>query len=83
MPSHSRAAGACSKRHLSYAYSCRRRCFGLSCHQKRALLFAEHIDEEVLGDFPVRQYVVTIPKMLRLCFENKTCKGGLKPAGTG
>jgi hypothetical protein len=40
-----------------------------SCHQKRALLFAEHVDEEVLGDLPVRQYVVTIPKMLRLCFK--------------
>jgi hypothetical protein len=23
----------------------------------------------VLGDLPVRQYVVTIPKMLRLCFK--------------
>jgi len=50
-------------------YSCRRRCFCPSCHQKRALLFAEHIDQEVLGDCPVRQYVVTIPKMLRLCFK--------------
>jgi hypothetical protein len=50
-------------------WSCRRRCFCPSCHQKRALLFAEHVDEEVLGDLPVRQYVVTIPKMLRLCFK--------------
>ena len=50
-------------------YSCRRRCFCPSCHQKRALLFAEHVDQEVLGDLPVRQYVVTIPKMLRLCFK--------------
>jgi len=40
-----------------------------SCHQKRALLFAEHIDQEVLGQVPIRQYVVTIPKMLRLCFK--------------
>jgi hypothetical protein len=40
-----------------------------SCHQKRALLFAEHVDRDVLGDLPVRQYVVTIPKMLRLCFK--------------
>ena len=36
---------------------------------KRALLFAEHVDEELLGQVPVRQYVVTIPKMLRLCFK--------------
>jgi hypothetical protein len=50
-------------------WSCRRRCFCPSCCQKRALLFAEHVDEEVLGNLPVRQYVVTIPKMLRLCFK--------------
>jgi len=40
-----------------------------SCHNKPSLLFAEHVDEEVLGQVPVRQYVVTIPKMLRLCFK--------------
>jgi hypothetical protein len=57
------------RKDLVLPYSCRRRCFCPSCHQKRALLFAERIDEEVLGDLPVRQYVVTIPKMLRLCFK--------------
>jgi hypothetical protein len=50
-------------------YSCRRRCFCLSRHQKRTLLFAEHIDEEALGNLPLRQYVVTIAKMLRLRFK--------------
>ena len=59
---------ACRK-DLLLPWSCRRRCFCPSCHQKRALLFAEHVDEEVLGDLPVRQYVVTILKMLRLCFK--------------
>ena len=54
---------------LKRPYSRRRRCFCPSCHQKRALLFAEHVDEDLLGDLPVRQYVVTIPKMLRLCFK--------------
>jgi len=54
---------------LFLPYSCRRRCFCPSCHQKRARLFAEHVDEEVLDSLPVRQYVVTIPKMLRLCFK--------------
>ena len=49
---------------------CKRRCFCCSCHQKRALLFAEPVDRDVLGDLPVRQYVVTIPKMLRLCFQS-------------
>ena len=50
-------------------YSCRGRCFCPSCHQKRALLFAEHVDEDVLGEVPIRQHVVTIPKMLRLSFK--------------
>jgi hypothetical protein len=59
---------SCREDHL-LPYSCKRRCFCPSCHQKRALLFAEHVDEEVLGQVPVRQYVVTIPKMLRLCFK--------------
>jgi hypothetical protein len=40
-----------------------------SCRRKRALLFAEHVDQEVLGEVPIRQYVVTIPKMLRLYFK--------------
>jgi len=57
------------RKDLLLPYSCRRRCFCPSCHQKRTLLFAEHVDQEVLGDLPVRQYVVTIPKMLRLCFK--------------
>jgi hypothetical protein len=57
------------RKDLLLPWSCRRRCLCPSCHQKRALLFAEHVDEEVLGDLPVRQYVVTIPKMLRLCFK--------------
>ena len=57
------------RKDLLLPYSCRRRCLCPSCHQKRALLFAEHVDEVVLGDLPVRQYVVTIPKMLRLCFK--------------
>jgi len=60
---------ATCRKDLLLPYSCRRRCFCPSCHQKRALLFAEHVYQEVLGDLPVRQYVVTIPKMLRLCFK--------------
>jgi len=57
------------RKDLLLPYSCRRRCFCPSCCQKRALLFAEHVDKEVLADLPVRQYVITIPKMLRLCFK--------------
>ena len=57
------------RKDLLLPYSCKRRCFCPSCHQKRALLFAEHVDEDVLGHVPIRRYVVTIPKMLRLCFK--------------
>jgi hypothetical protein len=60
---------ATCRKDLLLPWSCRRRCFCPSCHQKRSLLFAEYVDEEVLGDLPIRQYVVTIPKMLRLCFK--------------
>ena len=60
---------AACRKELLLPYSCRRGSFCPSCHRKRALLFAEHVDQGVLGDCPVRQYVVTIPKMLRLCFK--------------
>ncbi len=60
---------ASCRKDLLLPYSCKRRCFCPSCHQKRALLFSEHVDEEILGDVPIRQYVVTIPKMLRLGFK--------------
>ncbi len=50
-------------------YSRKRQCFYSSCRQKRSPLFAENVDRDVLGDLPVRQYVVTISKMLRLCFK--------------
>ncbi len=49
-----------------------------SCHQKRVVLLAERVDQEVLEKVPVRQsidpdlsgYVVTIPKMLRIFFKH-------------
>jgi hypothetical protein len=37
--------------------------------ENRRLLFAEDVGQEVLGEVPIRQYVVTIPKMLRLYFK--------------
>jgi hypothetical protein len=47
------------------AYSCKQRCTCPSCHQKRTLLIAMHVAEEV--SFPVahRQVVLTLPKRLR------------------
>ncbi len=39
-----------------------------SCHQKRALLIAEHVARDVCASVPHRQFVFTIPKRLRLFF---------------
>ena len=47
------------------AFSCKGRYFCPSCHQKRVLIFGEWITEEILYPLPRRQYVFTVPKMLR------------------
>ncbi len=41
-----------------------------SCSQKRTLLFAEHLTDEVLLGLPHRQFVFTIPKALRPFFRH-------------
>jgi hypothetical protein len=41
-----------------------------SCSQKRTLLFAEHLTNEVLLDIPHRQFVFTMPKALRPFFRH-------------
>ena len=48
------------------AFSCKQRCTCPSCHQKRALLTAIHVAEEVCAPVAHRQVVLTIPKRLRL-----------------
>jgi ribosomal protein S27E len=48
------------------AFSCKQRCTCPSCHQKRALLTAIHVAEEVCTPVAHRQVVLTIPKRLRL-----------------
>ena len=48
------------------AFSCKQRCTCPSCHQKRALLTALHVAEEVCFPVAHRQVVLTIPKRLRL-----------------
>jgi hypothetical protein len=50
------------------AFSCRRRCLCPSCHQKRALVMAEHVARDVCEAVPHRQFVFTIPKRLRIFF---------------
>ena len=48
------------------AFSCKQRCTCPSCHQKRALLTAIHVADDVCAPVAHRQVVLTIPKRLRL-----------------
>jgi ribosomal protein S27E len=50
------------------AFSCKRRHFCPSCHQKRVVEFGEWLCTEVLKYVPHRQWVFSIPKRLRLYF---------------
>jgi hypothetical protein len=60
------------------AFSCRRRCLCASCHQKRSLIFADHVAYEICAPVPHRQYVFTIPKRLRIFFRfDRRLLGGL------
>ena len=54
------------KYELFVAFSCKQRCTCSSCHQKRTLLTALHVAEEVCSPVAHRQVVLTIPKRLRL-----------------
>ncbi len=48
------------------AFSCKQRCTCPSCHQKRTLLTAIHVAEDVCAPVAHRQVVLTIPKRLRV-----------------
>jgi hypothetical protein len=50
------------------SFSCKVRCFCPSCHQKRILEFSMHVREDVFANVPHRQFVLTIPKRLRIYF---------------
>jgi hypothetical protein len=54
------------KHEMFVACSCKQRCACPSCHQKRTLLTALHVAQEVCAPVPHRQVVLTIPKRLRL-----------------
>ncbi|MCK5194974.1 MAG: transposase zinc-binding domain-containing protein, partial [Desulfobulbaceae bacterium] len=49
-------------------FSCKTWYLCPSCHQKRILLFFEHLDRDVLLKLPHRQFVFAIPKALRVFF---------------
>ena len=58
---------ACGHDYL-LAYSCKTRYFCPSCHQKRVLLYGEWVQAHVLAPTPHRQYVFTVPRLLRPIF---------------
>jgi hypothetical protein len=63
----------CTNPECGYEYfrpfSCKSWYLCPSCNQKRLLLFAEHLSENVLFRLPHRQFVFTVPKILRLYFK--------------
>lgn len=50
------------------AFSCRGRWFCPSCHNKKVVQFGHHLKETILYPVPHRQYVFSIPKILRRFF---------------
>ena len=50
------------------AFSCKRRHFCPSCHQKRVIEYGEWLLTNVLKDVPYKQWVFSIPKRLRIYF---------------
>lgn len=58
---------ACGHDYL-LAYSCKTRYFCPSCHQKRVLLYGEWVEQNVLAPVAHRQYVFTVPRLLRPIF---------------
>ena len=61
------------------AFSCRTRNFCPSCQQKRALLFAEKLREEILAPTAHRHLIFTIPVALRGLFLRERRLLGLLP----
>jgi len=59
--------GECGHEYL-LAFSCKRRHFCPSCHQKRVVEFGEWLCGEVLKRIPHRHFVFSIPKILRRYF---------------
>ena len=50
------------------AFSCKRRHFCPSCHQKRVVEFGEWLCQEVIKAVPHRHFILSIPKILRKYF---------------
>lgn len=63
----------CSDCHHEYllAFSCRGRWFCPSCHNQKVVQFANYPKESILFPVPHRQYVFSLPKILRRFFRYK------------
>lgn len=53
------------------AFSCKARYFCPSCHQKRVLAYGDWVEANVLAPVPHRQYVFTVPRILRAAFSRR------------
>ena len=69
-PQHGFARIYCEQCRHGYvlAFSCKARYFCPSCHQKRVLAYGEWVEANVLAPVPHRQYVFTVPRLLRPLF---------------
>ena len=53
------------------AFSCKARYFCPSCHQKRVLAYGDWVEANVLAPVSHRQYVFTVPRILRSIFSRR------------
>ncbi|MFM9971291.1 MAG: transposase zinc-binding domain-containing protein [Burkholderiales bacterium] len=53
------------------AFSCKARYFCPSCHQKRVLAYGDWVESNVLAPVPHRQYVFTVPRIVRAIFARR------------
>jgi transposase-like protein len=58
------------KKSMLLPFSCKGRWFCPSCHEKKVLLFGEFITGTIAFPVPHRQYVFSLPIMLRIYFRN-------------
>ena len=62
------------------AFSCKARYFCPSCHQKRVLAYGEWVEANVLAPVPHRQYVFTVPRLLRSPIPRKLLESSFRKA---
>ncbi len=65
--------------YVALSFSCQVRSFCGSCQQKRAVLFAEKLREEILAPVHHRHFIFTIPVALRQLFLRERSLLGLLP----